>query len=226
MLIPGHTVSQRLRKLRQIPPELIPLGTSLDIQGYVKLLLTTYRCRRWLRSGRCHLLCRTSLHDRQDHPSQAPGQVCRRRRPRRGAPLSEGYEDDGRTVDHGARVLLGRISLYKSTTKTDQKAPETLLSFPFSLCFSASSIREKPCPLYISVNPCERRRYVIRNRPQSPSSTSPHLHSGRGPATSSPSKPCMGSSPRISICAVPWSVANPSSSPTACSASHPSYDGC
>lgn len=30
--LPGHTISQRLRKLKQIPAELIPLGKHLQIE--------------------------------------------------------------------------------------------------------------------------------------------------------------------------------------------------
>lgn len=77
----AHTVSQRLRRLRKIPAELIPLGSST---GQIYLAngksLCVSRCCRWF----CRLCRRLLVHApparRQDHPSQAPeprcGQCC------------------------------------------------------------------------------------------------------------------------------------------------------
>lgn len=33
-LVAGHTISQRLRKLKQIPPELIPLGKAVTLTNH------------------------------------------------------------------------------------------------------------------------------------------------------------------------------------------------
>lgn len=96
----AHTVSQRLRRLKNIPAELWPLGAYrtrsmllllLLLLNNVKRLTLRSRCRRWFRCLRRRLLVHPPLLHRQDHPSQA-SEPCRRRcccRPPRWRSLSD-----------------------------------------------------------------------------------------------------------------------------------------
>lgn len=94
----AHTVSQRLRRLRKIPAELIPLGSSnrKPYSGNGKSLYVSRCCRRF-----CCLCRRLLVHApptrRQDHPSQAP-------EPRRGQCCPRGLR---RAPLNGKALLLG-----------------------------------------------------------------------------------------------------------------------
>jgi hypothetical protein len=49
----AHTISQRLRTLKKIPPELIPLGERpSQVHGSIyRLTIVSYRRRHWVRSS-------------------------------------------------------------------------------------------------------------------------------------------------------------------------------
>lgn len=86
-------MSQRLRRFRQIPAELIPLGPSPSRKTLSRFRLCrglhSIRYRRWIRRLCRRLLMHAPFDGRQDHPSQA-SEPCRgQHRPRglRRAPL-------------------------------------------------------------------------------------------------------------------------------------------
>ena len=93
----AHTVSQRLRRLKQIPAELIPLGkptrrSSSFLQHRIRSDTLIRRCCGLCRPGR-RLLEPAALHPRQDDPTQASKPRGRRRRSLR-ASLKVLHSDD------------------------------------------------------------------------------------------------------------------------------------
>jgi hypothetical protein len=79
--IAAHTISQRLRQLRKIPPELIPLGIHLFDYQNSSIGLTIYRYCRWCRCRVCRLLHGPKARCRQANETLSPepkGLRCRR----------------------------------------------------------------------------------------------------------------------------------------------------
>lgn len=108
-----------------------------------------------------------------------------------------------------------------TTTDRSKGTRDAVFIFLSQTCFSSQSRGEGQVHLYIR-NRVNAIAMPKRRKKRDPSQTSNPPHSGLGPATSSPSKPCMGSSPRTSTCAC--SAASLSSSLTAFSANHDSYE--
>lgn len=74
----GHTISQRLRKLKSIPPELWPLGT-VAASNPVARRLTSCSCCRWLCPLRRRLLIYQEVHGGQEPATLPTGCGCTRR---------------------------------------------------------------------------------------------------------------------------------------------------